>query len=195
MKEILEQIEVRFDPQERLAEIDKDRNMKNRIRGQVMYLNPPMVKNTSEEIRNRKIETSKNIGMKNNRFIHPLMGKGLPIRSPPMDHVLGLKKILLYKTKQMEIGTLTRSPPVSFRSISSGFAHLPPPSRLLGCHGSEEKMILSCFTLGGLAVASFSRQSEARVDELVAAEQTKPGSVLNLDSLKAINKQSQWQFS
>ena len=44
MKEILEQIEVRFDPQERLAEMDKDGNMKNRIRGPVMYLNPPMMK-------------------------------------------------------------------------------------------------------------------------------------------------------
>ena len=107
MEEILKQIKVRFDPQKSLAEMDKDRNMKNRIRGQVVHLNPPMMKKTSEEIINRKTEAPKNMGMKNNRFIHPLMRKRLPIRSPPMDHVSGLKKILLYKTKQMGIGTLT----------------------------------------------------------------------------------------
>ena len=149
MEEILKQIKVRFDPQKSLAEMDKDRNMKNRIRGQVMYLNPPMVKNTSEEIRNRKIETSKNIGMKNNRFIHPLMRKRLPIGSPPMNHIARLEKVFLHKTKQMEIGTLTRSPPVCFRPISGSFARLPHPSGLLGHHGRKEKMILSCFMLGG----------------------------------------------
>ena len=140
---------MRFDPQKRLAEMDKDRNMKNRIRGQVVHLNPPMMKKTSEEIINRKTEAPKNLGMKNNRFIHPLMRKRLPIRSPPMDHVSGLKKILLYKTKQMGIGTLTRSPPMGFRAISDSFARLPPPSRLLGSRGNKEKMILSCFMLGG----------------------------------------------
>ena len=46
----------------------------------------------------------------------------------------------------------------------------------------------------GLAMASFSQQSEARADELVAAEQTKPESVPHLDLPEALNKQSQWQF-
>jgi hypothetical protein len=41
----------------------------------------------------------------------------------------------------------------------------------------------------GLAVASFSWHSEARADELAAAEQTKPGSVPNLDLLEQLNKQ------
>ena len=40
MEEILEKLEVRFDPQESLAEMDRDGNMKNRIRGQEMYLSP-----------------------------------------------------------------------------------------------------------------------------------------------------------
>ena len=44
-------------------------------------------------------------------------------------------------------------------------------------------------------MASFSWQSEARTNELVAAEQTKSRSVLNLDLLEGLNKQSQWQFS
>ena len=38
-------------------------------------------------------------------------------------------------------------------------------------------------------MASFSRHLEARADELAAAEQTKPGSVLNLDLLEQLNKQ------
>ena len=66
-----------------------------------------------------------------------------------MDHVSGLEKMLFYKTKQMEIGTLTRFPPMGFCPISGSFARPPLPSSLLGCHGREEKMILSCFTLGG----------------------------------------------
>ena len=49
-----------FDPQERLEEMDKDQNMKNRIRGQVMNLNSPVVKKTPEQIENGKTEASKN---------------------------------------------------------------------------------------------------------------------------------------
>ena len=42
MKEILEQVEVGLDPQESFTKMDKDRDdVKNRIRGQVMHLNPP----------------------------------------------------------------------------------------------------------------------------------------------------------
>ena len=77
------------------------------------------------------------------------MRKRLRIGTPLMDHVLGLKKILLYKTKQMEIGTLTRSPPVRLRFLSSNATSLPLPDRLLGHHGNVEEMNPSCFTLGG----------------------------------------------
>ena len=51
MKEILKQIEVGLDPQDGLAQMDKDRNMKDRIWGQVMRLDPPMMQKTAEEIR------------------------------------------------------------------------------------------------------------------------------------------------
>ena len=66
-----------------------------------------------------------------------------------MDYFTGLKKMLFNKTKQMKIGTLTRSPPMGFCAISASSVHLPPSKRSLGSHGSEEKMILSCFMLGG----------------------------------------------
>ena len=79
MEEILEKIKVRLDPQERLAEMDTDGNMKNRVRGQVMHLNPPMVKKSPKEIRNGKTKTTKNMGMKNNKFIHPFVSKRLSL--------------------------------------------------------------------------------------------------------------------
>ena len=68
-----------LDPQESFTEMDKDRDVKNRIRGQVMHLNPPMMKFAPKEIRNRKTEATKNMRKKNNRFIFFLMRKRLPI--------------------------------------------------------------------------------------------------------------------
>jgi hypothetical protein len=50
MKEILEHIKMGFDTQESFAEMDKDGDMQNRVRGQVMHLNPPIIQKTSEEI-------------------------------------------------------------------------------------------------------------------------------------------------
>jgi hypothetical protein len=79
MKEVLEQIEVELNPQESFTEMDKDRDVKNRIRGQVMHLNPPMMKLAPKEIRNRKTEATKNKRKKNNRLIFFLMRKRLPI--------------------------------------------------------------------------------------------------------------------
>ena len=54
MKEILKQIEMGLDPPKGFTQVDKDRDVKDGIRGQVMHLNPPMEKEASEEIRNRK---------------------------------------------------------------------------------------------------------------------------------------------
>ena len=80
MEEILKKNEVGLDPQESFTKMDKDRDdVKNRIRGQVMHLNPPVVKKASEEIRNRKSEAPKNMRKKNNIFVSLLMRKRLPI--------------------------------------------------------------------------------------------------------------------
>ena len=51
MKEILEQIKVGLNPQESFTKMDKDRDVKDGIRGQMMHLNPSMVKEAPEEIR------------------------------------------------------------------------------------------------------------------------------------------------
>ena len=45
--------------------------MENGVRGQVRHLNPPMEKEASEEIRNRKTEAPKNMRKKNNKFDSP----------------------------------------------------------------------------------------------------------------------------
>ena len=123
--------------------------MKDRLRGQVMHLNPPMEKEAPEQIRNRKTKAPKNIRQENNRFVSLLMRKGLPLRSTPMDHAPRLKKMTLYQIQQMRVGRLTRLPPMDLYLVSGGIARLPPSSRSLGSHGNKEKMIPSRFTLGG----------------------------------------------
>ena len=129
--------------------MDKDRDVKNGIRGQVMHLNPTMVKEAPEEIRNGKTEAPKNVGKENNRFVFFLLRKRLPIGMPPIDHVLGLNKMFLHKIEQMGVGTLTRLPPMDLRLVSGSVARLSPSSRSLGRHGNEEETVLSDFTLGG----------------------------------------------
>ena len=137
MEEILEKIEVRLDPQESFAEMDKDGNMKNRIGGQVMYLNPPMMKKASEEIGNRKTEAPKNIRKENNRFVFLLMRERLPLGSMPMDHAPRLKKMTLYQIQKMGVGTITRLPLLDLRPVPGSAARLPLRSGFLRCHGKS----------------------------------------------------------
>jgi len=149
MKEILKQIEVGLDPQEGLTQVDKDRDVEDGIRGQVMHLNPPVVKESTEEIRNGKTKAPKNMRKKNDRLVSPVMWKKLSIRTPPMDHALGLKKVTLYQIQKVGVGILTRLPPMDLRLVSDSVARLSPSSRSLGRHGNEEETFLSDFTLGG----------------------------------------------
>ena len=86
MEEILKQIKVGLDPQTSLAKMDENRDVENRVRGQVIYQNPPMEKEAPEEIGNRKTEAPTNIRKENNRFVSLLMRKRLPLRSTLMDH-------------------------------------------------------------------------------------------------------------
>ena len=55
-----------LDPQKSLAKMNENRDVENGVRGQVMHLNPTMMKKASEEIRNRKTEAPKNIRKENN---------------------------------------------------------------------------------------------------------------------------------
>ena len=112
MKEILERIEMGLDPQEDFTQMDKDRDVNDGIRGQVMHWNPPVVKEATEEVRNRKTEAPKNMRKENNRFVSSLMMKRLPYGCTPMDHIPRLKKMFFYEIQKMGVGTLTRFPPV-----------------------------------------------------------------------------------
>jgi hypothetical protein len=167
MKEILKQIEVGFDPQEVFTQLDKDRDMKDGIRGQVMHLNPPVMKEATEEIRNRKTETPKNMRKENNRFISTLMRKRFLLGTTPMDHFLGLKKMFPHKIQKMGVITLTRLPPVDLRLANGSIVHLPLSSGSLQRHENDSLLLHA----RGLAVASFSRHSKARADELAAVEE------------------------
>ena len=50
MKEILKQVEVGLGPQKGFTQVNKDRNVEDGIRGQVMHLNPPVMKEATEKI-------------------------------------------------------------------------------------------------------------------------------------------------
>jgi hypothetical protein len=127
-----------------------------------------MMKKASEEIRNRKTKTLKNMRKENNRFVSSLKRKRLPIRTPPIDHVQGLKKVTLYQIQKMGVGTLTQLPLLDLRPIPGCAARLPLRSRPLRRHENDSPLLHS----RGLAVASFSRHSKARADELAAAEES-----------------------
>ena len=86
--------------------MDKDRDVKDGIRGQVMHLNPPVIKKATE-IEKRKTEAPKNMRKENNRFVSSLMRKRLPHGSTPMDHVPRMKKMTLNKIQKMGVGALT----------------------------------------------------------------------------------------
>jgi len=134
MKKVLKQIKMGLDPQEGFTQVDKDRDVKDGIRGQVMHLNPPVVKEAMEEVRNRKTEAPKNMRKENNRFVSPLMRKRLPHGSMPMDHSPRLKKMALNQTQKMRVGALTRLPLVDFRLTNGSIVHLPLRSRSLRRH-------------------------------------------------------------
>ena len=150
-----------LDPQKSLAKMDENRDVENGVRGQVMHLNPPMEKEASEEIRNRKTEAPKNMRKKNDRFDSPLMRKKLPHRSAPMDHFPGMKKMALDQIQEMGVGALTCLPPMDLRFTNGSIVHLPLRSRSLRRH-KDDSLLLHA---RGLAVASLSRHLEARVDE------------------------------
>ena len=54
MEEVLEKIKVGLKPQESFTQMNRDRDVKNRIRGQVVHLDPPVMKKALKEIRNWK---------------------------------------------------------------------------------------------------------------------------------------------
>ena len=125
--------------------MDKDRDVKDEIKGQVMHLNPPVVKEAMEEIRNRKTEAPKNMRKEISRFVSSLMRKRLPHGSMPMDHISRLKKMTLNKIQKMRVGALTRLPPLDLRLTNGSFVHLPLEADLFGAIRTS----LSHLTLGG----------------------------------------------
>ena len=97
MEKMLKQIEMGFDPQKSFTKMNKNRDMKDGIWGQVMYLNPPVMQKTSEEICGDS-EAAKNMRVKNNRFVITLMRNRFAHGFSSMDYLPGLEKVFLYKT-------------------------------------------------------------------------------------------------
>ena len=149
MEEILKQVEVGLNPQESFAKMDKDRDMKNGIWGQMMHLNPPMVKEAPKEIKNGKTKAPKNIRKENNRFVSTLMRKRFPLGPTPMDHTPGLKKMFSHKVQKMGVGTLTRLPPVDLRLANCSIVHLPLRNRPLRRHENDFSLASRSGASGG----------------------------------------------
>jgi hypothetical protein len=74
VEKITEYIKVGLNPQICFTQMDKDRDVKNGIWGQVVYLNPLVMQKTAEEIRCRNRKSARNKGMESNNFLGFLPG-------------------------------------------------------------------------------------------------------------------------
>ena len=63
-----------------------------------MHLNSPMMQKTAEEIGGGDSESTKNMRVKNNRFVITLMRNRFAHGFSSMDYLPGLEKVFLYKT-------------------------------------------------------------------------------------------------
>ena len=72
---MLEKTKMRFNSKKGFAKMNKNRNMEDRIWGQVMQLNPPMMQKASEEIRSGDSETVQDIRLKYYSFVWSFMRK------------------------------------------------------------------------------------------------------------------------
>ena len=122
VEEVLEKIKMGFDPQKSFTEMNKNGNTKNRIWGQVMYLNPPVMQKTSEEIRSGDSEAAKNMRLKNHSFIRFLTRNRIPPKisanelllaaeadSPLQDQEDGSQSTYLLSTPRLLLGQQHRS--------------------------------------------------------------------------------------
>ena len=170
MEEILEKIKVGLDPQESFTKMDKDRDVKNRIRGQVVHLNPPSDEEgpkRNEKLENRGPEEHEE-GRQQIQFFpheentpHQNASNGSRFRveedAPLRDSTDG---------SQYTYSTSTHGSPFHLRQLCP-----PSPSQQTSSapweRGDEDSLLLHA---QGLAVASFSWHSEARADDSEAAE-------------------------
>ena len=85
-----------------------------------------------------------------------------------MDNVPGLEKMTVYKIQKMGVGTLIRLPSLDFPPSPAASPAFPFAAYLFGAMRT-----ILLHHARGLAVASFSRQSETRTDAFAAAEKVK----------------------
>ena len=130
--------------------MNKDGNMKDWIWVQMMDLNTPIEKKTTEEVRSRDPKTPQDKILKNHGFKALLTRTIFPWSLALVNYLMRLENLLLNKTEEMRIRTLTRPPPLHFRYIST---LLPLTRSFLGSHPHK---ISFCCHVRGLMVISFS---------------------------------------
>ena len=76
-EETLEKVKMGMDSKENFAQMHKNRNMEDGIRGQMMKLDPPMELQTPQKITNRNSKATLNKGLEQNGLrnllIRPIM--------------------------------------------------------------------------------------------------------------------------
>ena len=90
--------------------MDKNRNVENGIRGQVMDLNPPVMQKAMKEIRGRNRESARNERKESNNFLGFLLGKNFSYGPPPLHLIMRLQQPIFYTAMKMEISALTWFP-------------------------------------------------------------------------------------
>ena len=78
MEEMLKKIEMGFDPQISLAQMNKDGNVEDGLRGQVVCLNPLVKKKATEKVRGRNPETSQDEIFEHDGFLGSLARRCIP---------------------------------------------------------------------------------------------------------------------
>ena len=106
-----------INPKKCLTQLDKNSYMQDRVRGQMMKLNPPEEKKTTQEVANRNGKAPLNKSFEKNNFRsffkRPPMTPGrLPLNQSP-----GLQEMAANKRRDRGFQQLTLLPPISHRRL------------------------------------------------------------------------------
>jgi hypothetical protein len=126
-----EKILMGFDSEEGFTEMDKDYDMANGIRVEVMELKPVIIKKTPEERARGEGQSPFSKIVKCDDFVHIFHGDWITKRGAPVDKTLLLEQPLENKFLEVVVGALTVRP-LSGRRLR--LLLLPILLRSLGCH-------------------------------------------------------------
>ena len=90
--------------------MNNNQDVEDRIWGQVVCLNPPMIKKASEKVRGWNSETAQDMGLKCYGFLWSFARRSISYGFTPLDYFAWLEEFFLNKAKEMEIKAPICSP-------------------------------------------------------------------------------------